>query len=55
MDKHNHSRMSLPPVLLAETFVNNSVCVKHDIIHNLLNETFQMTVRQQIYDEGGEN
>ena len=40
----------MPNVLVADAFVNNSVDVKHDRMNTLLNETFQMTVRQQIYD-----
>jgi len=44
----------MPAVLLQDSFVNNSVDIQHDRINTLLNETFQQTVRQQIYGEEAE-
>ena len=58
------NRLSLQPtqtengraaLLYADQFVNNSIDIKHDRINTLLNETFQLTVRQRIYEEEGED
>ena len=45
-------------ILYADTFVNNSIDMQignQDRINTILNETFQLTVRQQIYEEDGED
>ena len=46
--------MSLNNLLYADAFVNNSIEVQgghQDRINTILNETFQLTIRQHIYNE----
>lgn len=44
-------RLSMQHILYADTFVNNSIDVGNDRLNTILNETFQLTVRQRIYEE----
>ena len=50
--------MSMQHILCADAFMNNSIEVQGgplNRINTILNETFQLTVRQQIYEEDEED
>ena len=56
-DKNTNSnaagRLSMQNILAVDHFVNNSIDNKQDRLNTILNETFQMTVRQQIIEDSG--
>ena len=57
-DKNSNSnaaagRLSMKNILAVDHFVNNSIDNKQDRLNTILNETFQMTVRQKIIEDSG--